>query len=290
GFLEQPAWSTEDNWLTCFTGVFNASTNADHVVAVSEYTRRHFLSLFPHYPAERVTVVHQASRFTQPPPPQRPRALASVVPDRFWLTVGTIEPRKNYGTLLNALAHMRQQTGIADHVPTLVIAGASGWRMPDFDAQIARLGLTERVVRLGYIDDAVLQWLYAHCEVFIYPSLFEGFGLPVLEAMSQGAPVVTSSVTSLPEVAGDAALLINPSDVASLVHALSAVATRSANLPELRRQSLARAARFSWSASARAILDVYGTVLCRGPAWSAAPTRARGDDRPFGEAPVLPPP
>ncbi len=272
GFLEQPAWSTEDNWLTCFSGVFNASTNADHVVAVSEYTRRHFLSLFPHYPAERVTVVHQASRFTQPPPARRPRALASLVPDRFWLTVGTIEPRKNYGMLLNALARLCQQPDLANHVPPLVIAGASGWRMPDFDAQIARLGLTDRVVRLGYIDDAALQWLYANCEVFVYASLFEGFGLPVLEAMSQGAPVITSSVTSLPEVAGDAALLIDPSDVDSLVAALSSVATATANLAGLRRQSLARAAQFSWSASARAVLDVYATVLRRAPAWSASPT------------------
>src|SRR5262249_34366219 len=111
GFLEQPAWSTEDNWLTCFSGVFNASTNADHVIAVSEYTRRHFLSLFPHYPAERAPAAPQASRFTQLPPARRPRVLASLVPDRFWLTVGTIEPRKNYGTLLNALACLCQESG-----------------------------------------------------------------------------------------------------------------------------------------------------------------------------------
>jgi glycosyltransferase involved in cell wall biosynthesis len=274
GFLEQPAWSTEDNWLTCFSGVFNASTNADHVIAVSEYTRRHFLSLFPHYPADRVSVVHQASRFTQPPPARRPLALASLVPERFWLTVGTIEPRKNYGTLLSALARLRQQSPSADDVPALVIAGASGWHMPDFDAQIARLGLIEHVVRLGYIDDDALQWLYANCEVFIYPSLFEGFGLPVLEAMSQGAPVITSSVTSLPEVAGDAAILIEPSDVDSLVHALGSVASRSANLAHLRRQSQARAARFSWSATARAVLDVYASVLRRAPAWSAPANHA----------------
>ncbi len=263
-FLENPEWTTEANRVGCFTGVFNASVRANAVVAISDFSRRHFLATFPHYPAERTAVVHLASRFAAPapgvaagPPSER---LARLAAAGFWLAVGTIEPRKNYEGLAEAFARLGGEGGRA--MP-LVIAGKNGWMMQHFDDRLRALELGDAVLRLGYASEAELAWLYRNCFAFVYPTFWEGFGLPVVEAMSQGAPVISSAVSSIPEILGDAGLLIDPHDGASLLAAMR----RLADEPDLRQALAGRAARrarhFSWHETARRVAEIYREALAR---------------------------
>lgn len=257
-FLVDPSWSTEANRVGCLDGVFRASTSADWIVADSSYTRRHFLEVFPHYPAERTAVIYPASRYSlDHPAPPRPPELAHLAPQGFWLSVGSLEPRKNHRRLVEAYA--RSGSGPAGALP-LVLAGGKGWLMDGFD-QAPPAG----VVPVGYVSDSGLEWLYRNCFGFLYPSLFEGFGMPVLEALSLGAPVICSNTTSLPEVAGPegtpegtpAALLVDPLDTGAMAAAMNRLASGEIGREGLRIAGLRQARRFSWTASARKLLEVY---------------------------------
>ncbi len=262
-FLEHPGYSDETNRIGCFTGVFNAALHADFVVAISEFSRDHFLSTFPHYPADRTAVAHLASRFVETgvpdagPPPER---LARLAAGGFWLAVGTIEPRKNYDGLARAYARLR--TELPD-TPPLVIAGKTGWLMQHFPALLAELGISRHVVLLGYVSDDELHWLYRHSFAVVYPTFWEGFGLPVIEALQHGVPVISSNVSSIPEVLGDAGLLIDPHDIGTLVAAMHAFAVT----PGLREQFVERArpqaARFSWRSTTSRVAEIYREVVAR---------------------------
>jgi glycosyltransferase involved in cell wall biosynthesis len=254
-FVEHPEWSTEANRLTCFTGAFAASLEADHIVAVSEYTRRHFLATFPHYPPDRISVVYQASRFASAPNRHaRPTRLGHLRPDGFWLAVCTLEPRKNLERLVRAYARLAAELGT---VPPLVLAGGRGWLTDPLERALEEPLRRGLVSRLGYVSDAELEWLYANCFAFAFPSLFEGFGLPVVEAMSLGAPVVVSNSTSLPELVGDAGLQVDPWDEDALLVALRRLTRGEVDRRELRKRSLARAREFTWRRAAEGVLDVY---------------------------------
>jgi glycosyltransferase involved in cell wall biosynthesis len=259
-FLEYPEWSTPENWNACFEGVFNASLYADAIIAVSQYSRQHFLQLFPHYPENCVQVVYEASRFVKTTFFASPNVDVGLDVDRFWLHVGTIEPRKNHERLLAAYARYVSQ--VQDPF-SLVLVGARGWLMEHFEAQIEALDLESRVIRLGYVDDATLRWLYESCFAFIYPSLFEGFGLPVVEAMSLGAAVIASNVTSLPEVVGDAGLLIDPLSVEAISNALIRLATGHYHRAELKQKALKQAENFSWEQTAERVMQIYKQVLAQ---------------------------
>lgn len=261
-FLAHPAWSTEANRVACFEGVFGASLRADLIVAISAFSRRHFLSVFPHYPEERVVVLPLASRFDDRTPPTKgPRLLLAgddeIDPaDGFLLAVGTLEPRKNHRVLLDAYRAYR-----STHEPALplVVAGSEGWLTGDLASELAA---TEGVCHLGYVDDSSLHWLYRHASLFVYPSLFEGFGLPVLEAMSQGTPVVASRTTALPEVVADAGVLVDPEDVPALAQAM-ALPHESERLHDLASKAARRAAGFSWRRSAEELLGHYRRALAQ---------------------------
>jgi len=262
-FLENPEWTTEQNRVGCMEGVFGASLLADALLANSQATLDHFLRVFPHFPRERASVMHLASRFGPESPATPPKRLRGVEPGRFWLCVGTIEPRKNQVRLFEALAML---PGSAP----LVLAGGKGWLMDDMARVVEELGLTSRVRLTGYVSDAELAWLYRNCLGFVYPSLFEGFGLPVLEAMSLGAPVVTSNVSSLPEVAGGAALLADPLDPEAIAQAMRLLEGDPALRAGLSRRSLERAAHFGWDKAARVAASAYETALSL-PRRDAAP-------------------
>src|SRR5439155_15233530 len=154
-FLENPEWTTEANRTGCFEGVFQASLHADHIVAISHFSKRHFLETFPHYPEARVTVAHLASRFCDILQVDRPEGLAGLQPSQFWLCVGTLEPRKNHARLLHAYARLKARCA---GVMPLVLAGGKGWLMDDMHRLIDQLGLGGDVTFTGYIDDAALQW------------------------------------------------------------------------------------------------------------------------------------
>jgi glycosyltransferase involved in cell wall biosynthesis len=145
----------------------------------------------------------------------------------------------------------------------LVHVGPKGWQYDDVLDQVNRLGLQDRVRFLGYVPLDDLIGLYSAASVFVYPSLYEGFGLPILEAMSCGCPVITSNTSAMPEVAGDAALLIDPCSVEAIVGAISRVLDDPAVAAELREKGLARARLFSWERCAQETLEVYRRALTR---------------------------
>lgn len=255
GFTVDPGWTTETNRVGCFEGVFRSAVAADWVVAISEASRAQYLSVFPHFPQDRIRVIYPCSRFAGSAGEGRPpRALEGISPGAFWLSVGTIEPRKNQLRLAQAYARYLALGGVP--IP-LVLAGGKGWLMEAFPETLARLGIAGKVVMTGYATDEELAWLYRHCLANLYPSLFEGFGLPVLEGMQFGAPTLVSNASSLPEVAGDAAILLSPEDTEAWARAMLRISTDRGERERLGAAARARAARFDRRESAAALLRLY---------------------------------
>ena len=177
------------------------------------------------------------------------------VSEPYVLFVGTLEPRKNLVRLIRAY---RQ---VAPDVPhALVLTGGDGWHGTDLDEELARAG-PGRIVRTGRVSDIDLDALYRRAAAFVYPSLYEGFGLPVLDAMSRGVPVVTSNTSSLAELAGDRAILVDPTDVAEIAEGLARVLTDPAAAADLVARALPHAAAFTWEATARATLEAYEAAI-----------------------------
>jgi len=258
GFLDEPDWTTETNRIVCFEGVFRASLFADALLAISAATRAIFLQYFPHYPPERVITIPLGSRFPADAEVAARSPHPRVQAGKFWLSVSTLEPRKNFRRLIEAYALLKKAYG---QTLPLVMTGGKGWLMEDFGREVERMGLDKDIIHLGYVDEATLRWLYQNCFAFVFPTLYEGFGMTVLEAMSQGAAVITSNTTSLPEVAGDAGLLVDPYDVGAIFNAMQALADGRANREEMRSRSRQQAARFSWEKTAQTTLETYRQVM-----------------------------
>jgi glycosyltransferase involved in cell wall biosynthesis len=209
-------------------------------------------------PEERIHVIHQASRKAYYPERNVDFIQSSLrrlgIFKNFILFVGSLEPRKNVRTLLKAYAEYLKAD--SDQY-LLVIAGGRGWLNDDLYALVTELGLERHVKFLGYVQESDLRCLYSVAKVFVYPSLYEGFGLPPLEAMACGAPVITSYTSSLPEVVGDAAILIDAHNVEELFHAMRTVLLDDDLRLQLRKKSLERAKLFSWERTAQETLTVY---------------------------------
>jgi glycosyltransferase involved in cell wall biosynthesis len=259
-FLEHPEFSTEQNRWVCFNGVYDAANYADFIISISSYSRDRFLEVFPHYPVERTRVVHLGNRlFSNGSETKQSKTLKGLEPGRFWVAVGTLEPRKNLRRLLKA--YVRYVESRTETPLPLVLAGGKGWLEKDLEAFIHDLGLTGNVRLLGYVSDEDLTWLYSKCFSFVYPSLYEGFGLPVLEAMGLGAAVIASSATSLPEVAGEAAHYVNPFDELDIAEAFERLDNDVDYRTELKRKAIAQAKKFSWEKSAAEVIDIYHQVM-----------------------------
>lgn len=230
------------------------------VLAISEATARDLAHHFPVAP-ERITVTPLAADpIFSPRPPAEVEVLCRQygLPESFVLYVGSNKPHKNLIRLVEAWAQMTDY-GIRS---TLVIAGVWDPRYPEPRRLAERLGL-QNIRWLGPVPESDLPALYSAATLFVFPSLYEGFGLPVLEAMACGAPVVCSNTSSLPEVAGDAALLVDPTDVKALAVAIADLLRDEARQEEMREKGLQQAARFSWEWTASMTLDVYRNVIGR---------------------------
>ncbi len=213
-------------------------------------------------PRGRISVVHAAVEDDYCPAPlaqveefRRQRGL----PERFVLYLGTLEPRKNVTAVVDAFARWVQATG--DSATHLVLAGAKGWYYEQVFRRVQEVGLPDRVHFPGYVPSAELPAWYRAATAFIYPSLYEGFGLPPLEAMACGTPVITSNTSSLPEVVGDAALLVDPYDIDAIADALARLLADADLRQQLRAAGLARARRFSWEQTARETIAAYRLAL-----------------------------
>lgn len=260
-FWRVPEFSTEANRLVCQAGGLEALRHADGFLFISGSAHDEFEAVLPGWLAARgkpwaVT-------------PLAPRAWAEPIvatdaeadADLFWLAAGSLEPRKNYATLFDALELYWERS---PRPRPLTIAGGVGWKSDDLRARLARLTGEGKARHLGYVPETRLRELYARAYAFLFPSWYEGFGLPVAEAMSLGCPVICSDRTSLPEVGGGAAVYIDPASAESLAAAMLALEAEPARRERLVTASRTQAARFSWARTARETLDFYRRVLDAG--------------------------
>ena len=233
---------------------------ASKIIAPSEWTRREIIDHF-HVPAERIRVIQEAARKEMIP--LTGEQSAGVLEKHglttpFLLFVGTIEPRKNLPALLRAYHELLRTT---EHRPRLVICGGSGWKNEEVFQLVDELELGEMVRFLGYVADEDLPALYSTAECFLYPSVYEGFGLPPLEAMACGAPVITSNASSLPEVVGEAGLTHSPEDYRDLAGLIAGLLDNRQARDHYRQAALRRSAQFSWDRAARETQAVYDEVF-----------------------------
>lgn len=237
--------------------VRRSAREAAHVIALSEFVRRDLIQTYQLSP-EKVSAIPLAAPAHFSPVRsaeelQRVRQTYGITGE-YILTVGAIQPRKNLGRLVAAYARLRK---FRPDIPKLVLAGKCAWLYDETLSTIKELGLRDSVILTGYVPEADLPALYSGAICFVYPSYFEGFGLPPLEAMKCGAPVIVGNQTSLPEVVGDAAVLVDPFDIEALAAGLDKVISDSDLRAELRVKGLARAERFNWQETARQTLAVY---------------------------------
>jgi len=233
---------------------------ASKIITDSESVKREICEHLRIRP-EKIAVVPLAPRRAFRPVATADSASARLrlgVADEFILFVGTVEPRKNLVTLVRAFEELTRRTELR---PQLVIAGQKGWLTDELFALIEQSGLGPRILFTGYIPDEDLAALYSSCRVCVYPSLYEGFGLPPLEAMSCGAPVITSRIPVIMETVGDAARLVEPTNVRELADSIHGLWTSDAERRRLSTDGIAHAAGFTWERTARLTLDVYDEVL-----------------------------
>jgi glycosyltransferase involved in cell wall biosynthesis len=232
--------------------------SARTIIAISEATKRDLIDFYG-TPAGKIEVVHHGVG-----PDFHPRTQAEIAStlDRlgirqpYILSVGTVQPRKNFGRLAAATASV-ERAGLPHQ---LVIAGKRGWLADRVDREMAASGQRDRVQTLGYVAPIDLPALYSGASAFCLPSLYEGFGLPVLEAMASGTPVIASHSSALGEVAGAAAITVDPTNVDAIGDALVRVLADDALAKELRDTGLRRAAEFTWERTARATLEILRRV------------------------------
>ena len=244
-------------YLRLFTGL--TCRRARRVICISHSTARDVIEQLGVAP-EQVDVAaagHDPARF-------RPLPAAEVaafrrekgLPERFWLFVGTLEPRKNLPTLLQAYAALP-----AHERPPLLLGGGKGWDYDEIFASVARLGLADSARWLGFLAADDLPCWYNCAETFVYPSVYEGFGLPVLEAMACGTPVIVADASSLPEVAGEAGLCVPAHDVHAWADALRRAMTDAAWREQASQRGLAQASRYTWQETARQTIRSYLCAL-----------------------------
>jgi glycosyltransferase involved in cell wall biosynthesis len=279
-----------------YSQVKSSAARADAVIAVSEATRQDIVQ-FLDIPVEEVAVIHEAAAPLYGPIELREgeaRVLGStpVAADTFMLFVSTLEPRKNLPMLLQALRICLDRR--PDRPYRLVVAGSRGWRDELIFQAVRDLRLGDHVLFVGPVGQYDLRWLYNACRLYINPSLYEGFGLPLLEAMACGAACLAAATSSLPEIGGNAALYIPPLDPGLWADAIEALWDDQERREELGRLGSAQAQRFSWKRAARETLKVYQQVVERAkrpPAPAYAPQSAPEEAAVAGEigaGPVAP--
>lgn len=262
-FLEHPDWFTAKG-VEFHTAMVERLNEADLVIVPSK-TTADALAALPNPPTD-VRVVPMGTDIEPPPPDERAQMLDRLKVQRpYILWMGTLEPRKNPEGVMRGFVHAVESGLPGGDDLNLYLVGPPGWWSGDVRDLIEQRGLADRIRRIDAQPVPVRAALYAEASAFVFPSLAEGFGLPVIEAMACGTPVVTSNRSSLPEVAGSAAELCDPADFASIGNAISKVLRDSDLANDLRRLGKRRAADFSWDRTAHQTVAIYREVLAAVP-------------------------
>lgn len=259
-FLRFPEHAEPRNRKYLLAQVPRSVRQSDHVVTISESSKREIVAAFS-IPENKVTVAYPGVDRTEFRPVAEPE-LKRVrhrydLPRRYLLHVGTLEPRKNLSTLLAARRALPE--GLRASYP-LVLVGGRGWRDESVFAEVRRLAAAGEAVATGYVPDSDLPAILSGAAAFVFPSLYEGWGMPVVEAMACGVPVVTSTRSSLPEAAGDAALTVDPRDAAALAQTIARVLEDRDLRATMIEKGFRHAGRFSWRRSAEKLLAVLESV------------------------------
>jgi glycosyltransferase involved in cell wall biosynthesis len=261
GFLRWPHFLTEDN-ATYYSQIDRAVRHARHIIVPSHSTRNDVIGQLG-VPKSKISVIYEAvAPIYQPLPVESTRAAISQkykIPENYIIFVSTIEPRKNIGGLLQAFHYLREKYNVKD--TGLVFVGKRGWLYEEVFKTVEELGLKESTFFVGRVPDEDLRSLYVGARCHVHPAFYEGFGLPPLEAMACGTPTIVSNISSLPEVVGDAALLVDPNEWEEIAVAMHRLLSDRDLHAELRQKGLQRASIFSWKRAAVETLEVYKQVF-----------------------------
>ncbi len=230
-------------------------------ITISESTKSDLLKRFPHMDPDKIAVIHLGVNLNSPPIQAKEHlGKYGLQEKKYFLFVGTLEPRKNIPAILEAFHHIITENAYDKKDYKLVIMGKKGWFYREIFETVKKYHLEESVIFTGYLGGEAKQSLLAHAFLFVYPSFYEGFGLPVLEAMVYGVPVITSNVSSLPEISGDAGLLIDPHHWQEIAAAMLKLLSDQELAEELSQRSLIQAQRFSWRHTAEKTLALFDSL------------------------------
>lgn len=238
---------------------------ADKVITISESTKRDMISILK-IPEQKIEIISPGVDFEKFNKPYTPLQMQYVreryqLPENYILYMGTLEPRKNIESIIEAFALMKKESDSRVQEVKLVLAGKKGWLYESIFNKVRQLGIESEVVFTDFIEEEHKPILYQLAKAFVFPSIYEGFGIPVLEAMAASVPVITSNVSSLPEVAGDAALLVSPKDKEKIAESMYTLITDEDSREQLRVRGLKQAQKFSWKASAEKLYDIYEKLV-----------------------------
>ena len=262
--IKHPEFFTKETVRT-FEGLLTQLQSSDHVICVSESTRRDFQDFSSCIPQDQIHITPLAAdpgmaRVTDLDTLNSLRQALRLQPtDKVILSLCTLEPRKNLTTLVSAFELLRQKNS-GDSIK-LILVGALGWKASELRERIEKSLASEAIIITGHVPECHLASLYSIADVFVYPSLYEGFGLPPLEAMQCGAPVVVGNTSSLPEVVGDAALIIDPRSPMDMATAIETLFCSAEKQEDLSNRGIAQASLFSWDHTATLTSNVYHSIL-----------------------------
>lgn len=255
--LRFPETMDDRNRRRLAEGLERSIERSDHFLTISEFSRREMTELL-HIPAERISVVYSAPSDLSRSADFSETAVHLGIKSPFILYVGTIEPRKNLLLLLRAFALLKSEAGIPHQ---LVLAGGTGWNNTEIYKTAQALPCAEDICFTGYLSEAERNSLYQNADVLTFPSLYEGFGMPPLEAMRLGCPVVCSDAAALPEITGGAAHLVNPAQEESIAEGIWKVLSNRGYAADLTQKGHLQAQKFTWESSANRLVQICRAVL-----------------------------
>ncbi len=238
-------------------GMERSAKRSDRIITISEFSKREIIDLLG-VPEEKVSVIYSAPSFSEETVDSEDTLGKYGITKPYILYVGTIEPRKNLVRLIHAFEMLKRNEKLPYR---LVLAGGKGWQNEEIYRAAKESPFAKDIIFTGYISNSERNCLYQNAELFVFPSLYEGFGMPPLEAMHWGCPVVTSDAASMPEICGDAATLVNPLDEENIVKAIMKVLSDKEYAESLRKKGCEQEKKFTWETSAQQLISVCKEVL-----------------------------